>query len=281
MVRESPFARRSRWRLQARQVAQVTWNPPAATPPAPPGLWTAAPHPPSLSADGALPPGARAELERDVREELRRELEDDVRAEVAAEVRRDEEDRLRQEFEIQVRRQLLAELTPGFGSSNVMPMGGTAQVVLPQMASVAERAPQPVRVTSEQSPEALEVFRDEAQEHLQSITTGLAQLERNPGDTRGLQSVPPRDAHVEGRRRHDGVHPDPTDRPRLRRPARSMVDDQRPSPPRCSACSWTPPRRSICSSPARPPCRRTAGPARALVDDTLRALRRGRSRRGG
>ncbi|MGH2487821.1 MAG: chemotaxis protein CheA, partial [Ktedonobacterales bacterium] len=85
--------------------------------------------------------------------------------------------------------QLLAELTPGFGSSNVMQMGGTAQVVLPQMASVAERAPKPVRVTSEQSPEALEVFRDEAQEHLQSITTGLAQLERNPGDTPVLQSV--------------------------------------------------------------------------------------------
>ncbi|HEV2405791.1 MAG TPA: Hpt domain-containing protein, partial [Ktedonobacterales bacterium] len=165
-------------------VAQVTWNPPAATPPSPP-----VPTVDSAASTASLSPGARAELERSVREQLRRELEDDVRAEVAAELRRDEEDRIRQEIQIQVRRQLLAELTPGFGSSNVMPMGGTAQVVLPQMASVAERAPKPVRVTSEQSPEALEVFRDEAQEHLQSITTGLAQLERDPGDTPVLQSV--------------------------------------------------------------------------------------------
>ncbi|HKV84533.1 MAG TPA: hybrid sensor histidine kinase/response regulator, partial [Ktedonobacterales bacterium] len=170
-------------------VAQVTWNPPAASPPAPtaPSVDSAASSA-SLAAERALSPGARAELERGVREQLRRELEDDVRAEVAAELRRDEEDRIRQEIQIQVRRQLLAELTPGFGSSNVMPIAG-APPVLPQMANVAERAPKPVRVTSEQSPEALEVFRDEAQEHLQSITTGLAQLERNPGDTPVLQSV--------------------------------------------------------------------------------------------
>ncbi|HEX6817726.1 MAG TPA: response regulator [Ktedonobacterales bacterium] len=160
-------------------VAQVNWNPPA--PPAAPVVDSAA-------SSASLAPGARAEIERSVREQLRRELEDDVRAEVAAEVRRDEEERIRQEIQIQVRRQLLSELTPGFGASNVLSMGGVAHA-LPQMANVSERAPKPVRVTSEQSPEALEVFRDEAQEHLQSITTGLAQLERNPGDVPVLQSV--------------------------------------------------------------------------------------------
>ena len=163
-------------------VAHVSWNPPA--PPEP----LASPVVDSAASSASLAPGARAEIERSVREQLRRELEDDVRAEVAAEVRRDEEDRIRQEIQIQVRRQLLSELTPGFGASNVLAVGGAAHA-LPQMANVSERAPKPVQVTSEQSPEAMEVFRDEAQEHLQSITTGLAQLERNPGDVPVLQSV--------------------------------------------------------------------------------------------
>jgi chemotaxis protein histidine kinase CheA/CheY-like chemotaxis protein len=46
-----------------------------------------------------------------------------------------------------------------------------------------------VRVTSEQSPEALEVFRDEALEHLQTITAGIAQLETTPGDVPTIQSI--------------------------------------------------------------------------------------------
>ena len=169
-------------------VAHLSWNPPVA-PEAPTHVVAErASSSSSLSAERSLSPGARAELERGVREQLRRELEDEVRAEVAVDVRREEEDRIRQEIQIQVRRQLLSELTPGFGASNILSMGGAAQV-LPQMASVDERAPKPVRVTSEQSPEALEVFRDEAQEHLQAITTGLAQLERDPGDTPVLQAV--------------------------------------------------------------------------------------------
>ena len=48
---------------------------------------------PANSAE-ALSPGARAELERSVREELRRSLEDSVRDEIAALVRREEEQRL-------------------------------------------------------------------------------------------------------------------------------------------------------------------------------------------
>ncbi len=156
-------------------VAQVHWSPPA----------------PSASSAGtareALSPGTRAELERTVREELRRELEDDVRDEIAAEVRADEEQRLRHELEIQVRRQILSELAPGLGASAVTSISG-GPTPTPRMP-FAEAGPRPVQVTSEQSPEALEVFRDEAQEHLQTITVGLTQLERVPGDADALRSI--------------------------------------------------------------------------------------------
>ncbi len=141
----------------------------------------------SRTAERELSPGARAELTREVREQLRRELEDEVRSEIATEVRRDEEERLRQELQIQVRRQILSELTPGLGGT-AAPTGGLAQV-LPQMSFASDRSPRPTQVTSEQSPEALEVFRDEAQEHLQTITAGMAQLERFPGDVAVVQSI--------------------------------------------------------------------------------------------
>ncbi|HEU5438756.1 MAG TPA: response regulator [Ktedonobacterales bacterium] len=163
-------------------VAQVTWAPPASAPA--PTAPTAPPAPPA--APRALSPAQRAELERDVREQLRRELEDEVRSEVAAEVRRDEENRLRQELQIQVRREILTQFQR---SSGVVAASREAGSVLPIMPSSAERAPKPQRVTSDMSPEAVEVFRDEAQEHLQSITTGLAQLEANPADSGALQSV--------------------------------------------------------------------------------------------
>ncbi|MGH2517737.1 MAG: Hpt domain-containing protein, partial [Ktedonobacterales bacterium] len=163
-------------------VAQFTWTPPAPAPATPSAVDSFA-----RSREDALSPAARAEIERDVRNQLRRELEDDVRAEVAADVRRDEEDRLRQEIQIQMRRQLLAELSPNLGASS-LPMQ-TVGDVLPGMLLSSERAPRPVQVTSDQSPEALEVFREEAQEHLQTITTGVSQLETTPGDAGVLQSI--------------------------------------------------------------------------------------------
>ncbi len=149
-------------------VAQFAWNPPAAS----------LPEVPVLTA------GTRAELERDIREQLRRELEDEVRAEIASEVRRDEEDQLRQELQIQVRRELLAELTPTPGAN----MGGMGSI-LSSIPMGTGRSSGPVQITSDQSVEAIEVFREEAQEHLQSITTGIAELESSPRDTSILQNI--------------------------------------------------------------------------------------------
>lgn len=166
-------------------VAQVTWAPPPS--PQLPVVDAGASSARSRAEDVTLSAATRAEIERDVRDQLRRELEDDVRAEVAAEVRREEVERLRQELQIQVRRQLLAELTPTVAASAGTAFSGGE--VLPQMLLSADRAPKPIQVTSDLSPEALEVFREEAQEHLQTITAGIAQLETDPGEGGVLQTV--------------------------------------------------------------------------------------------
>jgi chemotaxis protein histidine kinase CheA len=185
------------------QVAHFAWKPQAANPPdsvpvpfEPADVAAARapdvsePVPPAAVVESqTLPPGARAELERSLREELRRELEDDVRAEIASAVRREEEARLRQELEIQVRRQLLAELTPGNGAAALASAAGHGLgPIVPPLPSAVDRAPKPVRVT-EQSAETLDVFREEAEEHLQHIAMGIRQLEANPGDQDALQSV--------------------------------------------------------------------------------------------
>nr|MBA3827162.1 Hpt domain-containing protein [Ktedonobacterales bacterium] len=128
---------------------------------------------------GDLSPGARAEVERAVREDLRRELEDEVRAEIANEVREDEARRLRQEIRIELRRELLAELNP-------MIAGGMPALDMP----AAPVAPARRMVTEgAQSEEMLEVFRAEAEEHLRTIGDGLSALERNHGDTEAIRSL--------------------------------------------------------------------------------------------
>jgi chemotaxis protein histidine kinase CheA len=183
------------FRATVAQVTHVAFAPPPA-----PTIDAAASAPASASGEtfivarratgpAELPPGARAELERSVREELRRQLEDEVRGEIAAEVRSEEESRIRHELEIQVRRQILAELTPGLGASRLAGADRSGEgPIIPPLASPRERAPRAVRVT-DQSPEALDVFREEAEEHLQHIAMGIRQLEENPGDVEALQSV--------------------------------------------------------------------------------------------
>jgi chemotaxis protein histidine kinase CheA/ActR/RegA family two-component response regulator len=136
----------------------------------------------------ALSPGARVEIERSVREELRRELEDDVRDEIASEVRQSEEQRLRHELEIAIRRELLAELQPNLGSSAVTIQDGGVRV-LSRLPFASENVRRQRQVTSEQSPEAQEVFREEALEHLQTITRGIEELESRPGDLEVIRSI--------------------------------------------------------------------------------------------
>ncbi len=166
-------------------VAQFAWTPPQMSEP-PAGA--SSPSQSTPSGEQSLSPAARIELERQVREELRRELEDEVREEIAVEVREEEQERLRHELEIQVRRQMLSDLAPGLGVSAITAANEAALQGMPQLP-FAERLPQAQQVTSEQSPEALEVFRDEALEHLQTITAGIADLERSPGNIEALRSI--------------------------------------------------------------------------------------------
>jgi chemotaxis protein histidine kinase CheA/CheY-like chemotaxis protein len=174
------------------QVTQVQFQPQPQPISAPSPLdYHSAPYAPSTdSASASLPPGARAEIERSVRDDLRRELEDEVRGEIAASVREEETTRLRHELEIQVRRQMLAELSPGLGatSPNPDPLSTGHHPAVVASTSVSLRTPQPARVT-EQTAETLEVFREEAEEHLRNIALGIRQLEANPGDKAALQSV--------------------------------------------------------------------------------------------
>jgi chemotaxis protein histidine kinase CheA/ActR/RegA family two-component response regulator len=97
----------------------------------------------------ALSPADRAAIEAEVRVELRRELEPVVRQEVIAQAQRD------------VAARVTATSAP--------------------MVPVASKG-RPMAVTGDLSPEAAEVFREEAGEHLQTITEGIAKLERTPND---------------------------------------------------------------------------------------------------
>lgn len=153
-------------------VAQFSWSP----------------NGPSQSLPGAdaFSVGQRADMERAVREELRRSLEDEVRQDLAAEIRRDEEQRIRQELEVQLRRQMMFStlgVGVGMGESSVTVRGGALEV------RAQTRSGRQMQVTTEQSPEAQEVFREEAAEHLQTITNGISELERSPGDMQTIQSV--------------------------------------------------------------------------------------------
>src|SRR6185312_13333639 len=154
-------------------VAQINWAPPQGD---------------AATGESALSPGARVEMERSVREQLRRALEDEVRDEIAADVRQREEQRLRHEVEITIRRELLSELAPNLGASSVTMQDGGVRV-MSRLPFASENARRQQRVTSEQSPEAQEVFREEALEHLQTITNGIAELEQRPGDRDVLSSI--------------------------------------------------------------------------------------------
>ena len=151
---------------------------------APSRSWAPSAPSASLPAVEPLAPGQRAELERSVREDLRRSLEDDVRRELAADIRREEEQRIRQELEVQFRRQMMfSALGPGMGESAVTVTSGGIEV-RPHSRAVRQE-----RVTDEQSPETMAVFREEALELLRTITIGIADLERSPGDMNTLQTV--------------------------------------------------------------------------------------------
>src|SRR5579871_1461565 len=119
-------------------------------------------------------------------------LPEHIRAEIVQQVRREETDRIRQELEVQVRQQFLAQIQrTGERPSFEEPPAAAAfapQVLLdvPQPPQVEQKK---IVRAAEQSEETLEVFRAEAEEHLQSIDSGVAALQRSPEDRETIQSI--------------------------------------------------------------------------------------------
>lgn len=148
---------------------------------------------------------ARAEMEREIRDELRAELtanqqlHESVAGVNMSESLSDLEARLRNEIEIQVRREFLSQLAGNEGASVQMQQtlpandsGSTAPMFLPPPPFV-----QPPAFTTATSSsigadfgdEAAEIFRLEAEEHLQTISMYVAALEHAPTDLEPIQGI--------------------------------------------------------------------------------------------
>ena len=152
---------------------------------------------------------ARAEMERQIRQEIReefearRQLQESVLSSESHESLRDLEERLRGEIEIEVRQHILAQLTgEGDNPGNIL----AAQFQLAQSSSPSQssapaamqNAPtiptQPARPAAPAASvdfgeEAAEIFRLEAEEHLQTISMFVAALEKAPDDRESLQGI--------------------------------------------------------------------------------------------
>ena len=145
-------------------LAHISWTPPAG--------------PTALEEQ---PLSSRADLERELRDQ------------VVEQVRREETARLRQEIEIEVRQQVLAQMA----ASQIAPAIERDAWPSGPLTPAAPAAPKPAPASgrkkairaSEQSEEALEVFRAEAEEHLQHIGAGVTAMEKAPEDREVLQGI--------------------------------------------------------------------------------------------
>jgi chemotaxis protein histidine kinase CheA/ActR/RegA family two-component response regulator len=154
---------------------------------------------------------ARAELERQIRNEVReefearRQLQENVSGSVHQETVQEIEARLRNEIEIEVRREFLSQLTgeveetaSTIFSDQSHPSAFVASA--PASAAASPALPASSMLTSLSSTvspsvvndfgeEAAELFRQEAEEHLQSISMHVAALENAPTDRAPMQGI--------------------------------------------------------------------------------------------
>jgi chemotaxis protein histidine kinase CheA/ActR/RegA family two-component response regulator len=159
---------------------------------------------------------ARAELERQIRDEVHQErsatqqLQERVSGFEANETKLEMEMRLRNEIEIQVRRELLVQLTGEEGGDNpptslamLFPQinaNSSTGVTVPRPAlpppalmAPALQTLTPAEKTSAMSSdfgdEATEIFRLEAEEHLQTISMHVSDLEHAPTNLEPIQGI--------------------------------------------------------------------------------------------
>jgi chemotaxis protein histidine kinase CheA/ActR/RegA family two-component response regulator len=169
----------------------------------------------------------RAELEQQIREDLRKEFEAQKRLETQSTESsvsnlQEIEARLRSEIELQVRQELLNQIlandaalastksVPAVTPNTSVPIvsdrqeevGGTALVlppmpkptanlVVPQASSLPTKPTQPSSVVAynDFGEEAVEIFRMEAEEHLQTISMNVAALEKDTDNRDLVQSI--------------------------------------------------------------------------------------------
>src|SRR5581483_7527490 len=141
-----------------------------------------------------------------IREEVRQELlanqqlHESVAGVETAETPQELEMRLRNEIEIQVRREFLSQLT---GNAGVAPAGSMPAQQMPPLAntvapimmppsmappvSFPSTAPASSSMGGDFGEEAAEIFRLEAEEHLQTISMHVAVLEHAPTNLEPIQ----------------------------------------------------------------------------------------------
>jgi len=165
-------------------------------------------------------PKVRAELEQQIRQEVRQEFEDRLRLQQTASLGEDRNEdiqnlkaRLRSEIEIQVRQEFLGQLAQLGGELGAQAAKmsaqsdinvvdhthGSANFVAPEslpVSPIAPITPGPVPAKPPVSAmggdfgeEALEIFRMEAEEHMQTISMQVAALEENTADQNLIQNV--------------------------------------------------------------------------------------------
>ncbi|HZS78247.1 MAG TPA: response regulator [Ktedonobacteraceae bacterium] len=154
---------------------------------------------------------ARAELEQQIRKEVREEfearqrLQESVMGTNSRESLQELEARLRSEIEIEVRREFLQQLTgevdnidrtqatslvqDAFMTPPAPPSG--MPLSTSSIAPVEHHAPQTVSssMATDFGEEAAEIFRLEAEEHLQTISMNVAALEKAPMDREPIQGI--------------------------------------------------------------------------------------------
>ena len=147
---------------------------------------------------------ARAELEKQLRDEIREEfeakkqLQASVSGPQASETLQEIEARLRSEIEIEVRREFLSQLTgeeEDLAGPSVQEQPGVSEMMPPSYTLPTNTFVPPQTTVTTASfggdfgEEANEIFRLEAEEHLQTISMYVAVLESSPTDLEPIQGI--------------------------------------------------------------------------------------------
>src|SRR5579875_1303437 len=147
---------------------------------------------------------ARAELEQQIRNEVReefetrRQLQETVAGSGHQETLEEIKTRLRSEIEIEVRREFLSQLTGEMEDDTEATFSNSppptafvppapAPMVMPPLSTASP--PPAASVMNDFGEEAAELFRLEAEEHLQTISVNVAQLENAPADRNPIQGI--------------------------------------------------------------------------------------------